>query len=825
MGFFGGLANITGLQAANIYNNPEQAAVGANTPESTYAMNKTVAPTLNKHYTPTVNMAGGYTQGEMQQNAAQGYDNTGAQAANAVGNAAAMYFTGGAATPLIAGQMAADRYSANNPNSNFAQNYTGIVASNPNINAGINSINNNVNSSLNAGVNQGYTMSRYRSGGLAEAAKHLERQGRGHDSHLVHMTSGELASLQKLAEQHGGSLTINPHTGLPEAGFLSSILPMVAGAAMVALAPETGGLSLLADPMIAGGIVGAADWAMTGSLKQGLMAGLGAWGGASMAGSLGNIGVEGIAQAGGDTANTAFQASQDAILKSVPEVTTEEAANAAAKQTLEGFKNLTPEQLQGFQGQLGVQGENAANVVKSAGALNAMATAPSATSLSAMGQGLSNSAGTGVFNSLSNAGNFVMNNKAATAGLAFNALDGMGILKQPTVPGVTQQKSNPFGMKTIPTDENGKPIFNASLPTQPNPHYQAQYPNYVQQPYNPYLARAKSGGLMDVHTYSGGPNYGSMVAGANEIQQGLNATNPQKLTDTEKALIEAGQEHSKAGVYHLSDIEYAKLTPANILKAHKIAVSKGIQPVVALGSYETTSSPQQAAEAMAKEDIAKSSKESSAKEGGLMAMATGGSTNNVYRPQYQNYAQTPLQATTPVPLNSANLQTANQAYLNQGIPIPTREAGIPAQGYKIDPMQMVGSPAYNQHQAELAAQAAADAQIAAAGYDYGAAAGGLMGYSHGGISNLGSYSDGGRLLKGPGDGVSDGIPATIGGKQPARLADGEFVIPARIVSELGNGSTDAGAKRLYAMMDRVKQARKKSKDIAADTKAYKYLPA
>jgi hypothetical protein len=81
------------------------------------------------------------------------------------------------------------------------------------------------------------------------------------------------------------------------------------------------------------------------------------------------------------------------------------------------------------------------------------------------------------------------------------------------------------------------------------------------------------------------------------------------------------------------------------------------------------------------------------------------------------------------------------------------------------------------------------------------------------------------LLKGPGDGVSDGIPATIGGKQPARLADGEFVIPARIVSELGNGSTDAGAKRLYAMMDRIKHARKKAKDIAADTKAYKYLPA
>ena len=99
-------------------------------------------------------------------------------------------------------------------------------------------------------------------------------------------------------------------------------------------------------------------------------------------------------------------------------------------------------------------------------------------------------------------------------------------------------------------------------------------------------------------------------------------------------------------------------------------------------------------------------------------------------------------------------------------------------------------------------------------------------YAAGGIASLGGYSDGGQLLRGPGDGVSDDIPATIGGKQPARLADGEFVVPARIVSELGNGSTEAGARKLYAMMDRIRQARSKSlKNIAANSKADKYLPA
>jgi hypothetical protein len=91
--------------------------------------------------------------------------------------------------------------------------------------------------------------------------------------------------------------------------------------------------------------------------------------------------------------------------------------------------------------------------------------------------------------------------------------------------------------------------------------------------------------------------------------------------------------------------------------------------------------------------------------------------------------------------------------------------------------------------------------------------------------SLGSYSDGGRMLKGPGDGMSDDIPAMIGRKQPARLADGEFVVPADVVSHLGNGSTDAGAKKLYSMMDKVRTARTGKKKQAPAVKADKYMPA
>lgn len=98
----------------------------------------------------------------------------------------------------------------------------------------------------------------------------------------------------------------------------------------------------------------------------------------------------------------------------------------------------------------------------------------------------------------------------------------------------------------------------------------------------------------------------------------------------------------------------------------------------------------------------------------------------------------------------------------------------------------------------------------------------------GGLANLGGYADyagGGRMLKGPGDGMSDSIPAVIAGKQPARLANDEFVVPADVVSHLGNGSSDAGAKQLYKMMDKVRAARTGKKSQAKQINPDKYVPA
>jgi hypothetical protein len=101
----------------------------------------------------------------------------------------------------------------------------------------------------------------------------------------------------------------------------------------------------------------------------------------------------------------------------------------------------------------------------------------------------------------------------------------------------------------------------------------------------------------------------------------------------------------------------------------------------------------------------------------------------------------------------------------------------------------------------------------------------MVNLAEGGISSLGGYSDGGRMLKGPGDGMSDSIPGVIAGKQPARLADGEFVVPADVVSHLGNGSTDAGAKQLYKMMDKVRKARTGKKAQGKQINPNRYMPA
>ena len=100
-------------------------------------------------------------------------------------------------------------------------------------------------------------------------------------------------------------------------------------------------------------------------------------------------------------------------------------------------------------------------------------------------------------------------------------------------------------------------------------------------------------------------------------------------------------------------------------------------------------------------------------------------------------------------------------------------------------------------------------------------------YAMGGLAALPEYAAGGKLLSGDGDGMSDSIPAVIKGERPQRaaLADGEFVIPADVVSHLGNGSTKAGGKRLYEMMANIRKARTGNSKQGKQINPMKFIPA
>jgi hypothetical protein len=170
------------------------------------------------------------------------------------------------------------------------------------------------------------TMPMMAKGGSVEA-ENVRAQGRNKDTMLVHMTPREVGGLQALAMQHGGSLTINPKTGLPEAGFLDAILPIAAG---FALGPA--GFGLFQTALGAGAAVGGLTALVSGDLGKGLMAGLGAFGGANLGTALSTTGTQ-AAQSQLMTEEVGKQVAQDA------------AAKAAASQTLAGTQLPAPSAL------------------------------------------------------------------------------------------------------------------------------------------------------------------------------------------------------------------------------------------------------------------------------------------------------------------------------------------------------------------------------------------------------------------------------------------------------------------------------------------------
>jgi hypothetical protein len=210
------------------------------------------------------------------------------------------------------------------------------------------------------------------------------------------------------------------------------------------------------------------------------------------------------------------------------------------------------------------------------------------------------------------------------------------------------------------------------------------------------------------------------------------------------------------------------------------------------------------------------------KEGGVIGMAGGGDVgeqsyfgNDYYNSGSGNLSGMPSGMPSWMANNPAwtsffaNIQRS--PFLKNVFPTTTQDttsAYNPGAGYSNSGEQMFFSPSYFS-----AGQGAAKPK--------GMAAGGIAGLPGAPVGN-GTVEG---MLAGPGDGMSDSIPARIDNKQEARLSTGEFVVPADVVSHLGNGASEPGAKVLYAMMDRVRKARTGNPEQGKEINPDKFIPA
>jgi hypothetical protein len=187
-------------------------------------------------------------------------------------------------------------------------------------------------------------------------------------------------------------------------------------------------------------------------------------------------------------------------------------------------------------------------------------------------------------------------------------------------------------------------------------------------------------------------------------------------------------------------------------------------------------------------------------------------------PDMQTYASTPAPEPSLPPTTDTITQIVSQGQAAGQTPTEMA-ASLIAQGIPAADVIAVVGPQNADVVNQAYAAAASDYNGASSGYDT-AAQGGLMGYARGGIASMGQA----QYLQGTTDGMADKLPTSIDGVRPAKLSHGEFVVPADVVSHLGNGNSDAGAKKLYQMMDRIRMDRTGTKKQGREINPDKYMP-
>jgi len=599
---------------------------------------------------------------------------------------------------------------------------------------------------------------------MHEVAQHLSAMGRKGDSMLVHMSPQEVSAMNGIAALHGTNLGRNPDTGLPEAFNLGGFFKSLLPTIAGAIAaPLTGGTSLLI-PVMAGAATGAA-LNSSNPLMGALTGGLGGFGGAGIGNALKAGFGSGIAGAGGGAGGGAGAISSQSA---------EAIANAGGAAAGSGQAPLA--------GMSGTPGGAAA------GSMNpqlASATGGYSGSGSPMISGGSTGAKTALESAVPTSGldKFVQSLGGTGPNADLIAAGKVGLpVGIAALSGIEPPK--------LPEEDKYDPNFQLNLSGDSGLRFFAEGGDITEMPdpgSNPLqnaqdarnygiggLSYAKGGGVF------GGQNLNLGGSGVN-LGGGAGAYTPQQFE----------QYYNAYRANQVPTIGFDRLPNMPALKSR--AAERGVSVQELMRNPNAGLSPEQ----MQFNKMMQSSGPQQIP--GMQFFANSQYQKNL-SPEQKEFNEM-----------LASYKKAGSAYLqSQLTPEQTRRQAISntgmagAAGLAYRPVTSVSS--YRQ--------------------PLNIWQGNTTAYSPGmfGGSSQALFAKGG-YLDGPGDGMSDSIPATIGGKQPARLADGEFVVPADVVSHLGNGSTKAGAQRLYDMMAKVRKARTGTTKQGKQINPKKYLPA
>jgi hypothetical protein len=664
-----------------------------------------------------------------------------------------------------------------------------------------------------------------------QTSQGLASLGRNGDSMLVHMNPTEVAGLQSLAMSQGGSLTINPQTGLPEAfslsGVFSSLLPMFAGAMFP-------GAGFAMQPLLAGALTGGVLAKVQGKdpLMGGLMGGLGGIGGSNLAQGLGGAaGATGSAvQGGGGYVPSLLQSGKQAVTQGA------------------GIDNLIN---QGYNINTGLADKAVMNPALQS-AMNTVQQTGGA--LPNTGSFLDKEL-TALSNAGRGAGNLITGKPGAFQGFKDAFIDpttGTGALtnfEAATKIGLPVGGALLGGLE--PSDIYGEPINmdEAKKKQAYNPNATLNLSGDTGLRLYATGGTIQSGGIRDLY---GTPD------NQPTISPGLSGFGLGRLNNLagEQAMTQA----QTLGYADGGDV-VAGERGMNLDDLPSLNVNTGEQGFGGKSYYMTPDGSGMYAGRLFK-DLYRQSPNPLFKlfsqlpndkvftrqmaQGGPVSFADGGDSNKEDALGLPSLSPDMAMDPNAGAGNLAMIQSAMQPTQGMQGNAPMAQGQMPDQSndsliakvtanLRADPnyqptnpieasivKQIRGTDPMQQGQPSLQGLGSlAPSQPITPSFNPSVA----MGPTYfAGMNAPRSMAKGG-YLNGAGDGMSDSIPATIEGKQPARLADGEFVVPADVVSHLGNGSSKAGSKRLYAMLDKVRHARTGNKKQGKEIKPEKYMPA